>query len=86
MMNVLHSNVPEPSLALMSKLDQESDGGDVNVDRENLTRGQHFFAQLFSSGPVPGGYRGGDDWDQDVGNRRRRQYESTHQDQLPMVH
>jgi hypothetical protein len=56
MMNVLHPNVPEPSLALMSKLDQESDGGDVNVDRENLTRGQHFFAQLFSSGPVPAGH------------------------------
>jgi hypothetical protein len=28
---------------------------DETVHRENLTRGQHYFAQLFSSGPVPAG-------------------------------
>jgi hypothetical protein len=55
MMNVLHPNVPEPSLALMSKSYAETDGDDLNVHRENLTRGQHYFAHLFSSGPVPGG-------------------------------
>ncbi len=55
MMNVLHPNVTEPSLALMSNSYAETDGDDLNVHRENLTRGQHYFAQLFSSGPVPGG-------------------------------
>jgi len=55
MMNVLHQNVPEPSLALMSNLYEESDGDDLTANRENLTRGQHYFAQLFSSGPVPAG-------------------------------
>jgi hypothetical protein len=28
---------------------------DSSVRRENLTRGQHYFAHLFSAGPVPGG-------------------------------
>jgi hypothetical protein len=56
MMNVLHPNVPEFSLSLMSNLYQESDGDDLNTgDKENLTRGQHYFAQLFSSGPVQAG-------------------------------
>jgi hypothetical protein len=55
MMNVLHPNVPEPSLALMSNFYAEFDGDDSTEHRENLTRGQHYFAQLFSSGPVPGG-------------------------------
>jgi hypothetical protein len=55
MMNVLHPNVPEPSLALMSNFYAEFDGDDSTEHRENLTRGQHYFAQLFSAGPVPGG-------------------------------
>jgi hypothetical protein len=55
MMNVLHPNVSEPSLSLMSNSYAETDGDDLNVHRENLTRGQHYFAQLFSSGPVPAG-------------------------------
>jgi hypothetical protein len=55
MMNVLHPNVPEPSLARMSNLYRESGGDDLHANRENLTRGQHYFAQLFSSGPVPAG-------------------------------
>jgi hypothetical protein len=52
MMNVLHPNVPEPSLALMSNMYKKSGGGDLTADEEHLTRGQHYFAQLFSSGPV----------------------------------
>jgi len=55
MMNVLHPNVLEPSLALMSNFYAEFDGDDSTEHRENLTRGQHYFAQLFSAGPVPGG-------------------------------
>lgn len=55
MMDVLHPNVPEPSLALMSSAFEESDGDDVSFTREHLTRGQHYFAQLFSAGPVQGG-------------------------------
>jgi len=55
MMNVLHPNVPEPSLSLMSNLYRETDGDDLSANRENLTRGQHYFAHLFSSGPVPAG-------------------------------
>jgi hypothetical protein len=55
MMDVLHPNVPVPSLALMSSVDESTDGDDLTIDRENLTRGQHYFAQLFSSGPVPAG-------------------------------
>lgn len=55
MMNVLHPNVPEPSLAQMSSMSRESGGGDVTANEEHLTRGGHYFAQLFSSGPVPAG-------------------------------
>ncbi|MCK6447166.1 MAG: hypothetical protein L6Q99_12320 [Planctomycetes bacterium] len=57
MMNVLHPNVPEPSFATMSNVFEETDGDDLTVGRENLTRGQHFFAQLTSSGPVSAGER-----------------------------
>ena len=53
--NVLHPNVPEPSLALMSNFYGEYGGDNTSEHRENLTRGQHYFAHLFSSGPVPGG-------------------------------
>src|SRR5262249_1429452 len=63
MMNVLHPNVPEPSLALMSTPFpingkpgfMSPKGDDFSFDQELLTRGQHYFAQLFSSGPVPAG-------------------------------
>ena len=55
MMNVLHPNVPVHSLALMSILSKESDGDDLSVSQETLTRGQHYYAQLFSSGPVVAG-------------------------------
>jgi hypothetical protein len=39
----------------MSNMDVDTDGDDVTRNAENLTRGQHYFAQLFSSGPVPAG-------------------------------
>jgi len=55
MMNVLHPNVPEHSLALMSTLSKATGGDDLTAGQSNLTRGQHYFAQLFSSGPVPAG-------------------------------
>lgn len=55
MMNVLHPNVPEPSLALMSNLFRESDGDDLSASQENLIRAQHYFAQLYSAGPVSAG-------------------------------
>jgi hypothetical protein len=52
--DVLHPNVPEPSYATMSSFTHAAEG-DSTVHRENLTRGQHYFAHLFSSGPVPRG-------------------------------
>jgi hypothetical protein len=55
MMNVLHPNVLEPSLALMSTMSRQTGGDDLSASQSNLTRGQHYFAQLFSSGPVPAG-------------------------------
>jgi hypothetical protein len=55
MMNVLHPNVPESSLAAMSAMSKSSGGDDLTAFEEHLTRGQHYFAQLFSSGPVPAG-------------------------------
>jgi hypothetical protein len=55
MMNVLHPNVPQSSLALMSTMSRSSGGGNVTAGEEHLTRGQHYFAQLFSAGPVPAG-------------------------------
>jgi hypothetical protein len=66
MMNVLHPNVPAPSLALMSSPFRARDGGpafsarvsegeDYFLEQEYLTRGQHYFASLVSSGPVPAG-------------------------------
>lgn len=55
MMNVLHPNVPEPSLAEMSTMSKETGGKDLTANQSNLASGQHFFAQLLSSGPVPAG-------------------------------
>ncbi len=54
MLDVLHPNVAEPSFAEMSRfvVDTDSDG---SHHRENLVRGQHYFANLFSAGPVPAG-------------------------------
>jgi len=52
--DVLHPNVPEPSYAEMSTFSFRT-SDDHSVHRENLTRGQHYFAHLFSSGPVAAG-------------------------------
>lgn len=55
MMNVLHPNVAEPSLSLMSNAGVKTDGDDASTHQETLIRGQHYFAHLFSAGPVPAG-------------------------------
>jgi hypothetical protein len=55
MMNVLHPDVVEPSLAQMSLFQATFDGDDSYHNQEDLILGGHYFAQLFSSGPVPGG-------------------------------
>lgn len=54
MLNVLHPNVVEPSYAEMSSFQLSTDD-DTTTHRENLIRGQHYYAQLFSAGPVPAG-------------------------------
>ncbi|GAA4572300.1 hypothetical protein GCM10023176_34950 [Micromonospora coerulea] len=54
MLDVLHPNVAEPSYAEMSNLDETTDD-DESFHQEKLTRGTHYFAQLFSAGPVPAG-------------------------------
>lgn len=54
MLDVLHPNVSEPSYAEMSAFDKETDD-DESIVQEKLTRGAHYFAQLFSAGPVPAG-------------------------------
>ena len=51
MMHVLHPNVTAPSLASMSFFSVATDGSNT-YDREFLTRGADFAAQLFSDGPV----------------------------------
>jgi hypothetical protein len=55
MMNVLHPDVPTPSLANMSNVFKETDGDDLSFDQEILTRQRHFFAHFVSSGSVPAG-------------------------------
>lgn len=55
MMNVLHPNVIEPSIALMSSFHKKFESDSSNDHEEGLIRGQHYFAQLFSAGPVQGG-------------------------------
>ncbi|WP_157743257.1 hypothetical protein [Micromonospora coriariae] len=54
MLDVLHPNVAEPSYAEMSAFDETTDD-DESFLQEKLTRGAHYFAQLFSAGPVPAG-------------------------------
>ncbi|MGC1212778.1 MAG: hypothetical protein WA890_16090 [Micromonospora sp.] len=54
MLDVLHPNVSEPSYAEMSAFDEETDD-DKSYEQVKLTRGAHYFAQLFSAGPVPAG-------------------------------
>jgi hypothetical protein len=54
-LRVLHPNVPETSLALMDTYRNDASGDDVAEDRENLIRNAHYYAHLFSSGPVAGG-------------------------------
>lgn len=53
-LDVLHPNVSEPSYAAMSSFSVRTDD-DATYHQENLTRGQHYYAQLFSAGPVPAG-------------------------------
>jgi hypothetical protein len=55
MMNVLHPNVPVSSMAQMTNMYREADGDDLSAHVELLTRGVHYSAHLFSSGPVPAG-------------------------------
>ena len=55
MMNVLHPNVPQSSMAQMSSFSLESGGDDVSGGQSTLVPGQHYYAQLFSTGPVPAG-------------------------------
>ncbi|MFE9689610.1 hypothetical protein [Micromonospora sp. NPDC005806] len=54
MLDVLHPNVSEPSYAEMSAFEEKTDD-DENFLQVKLTRGAHYFAQLFSAGPVPAG-------------------------------
>lgn len=53
-LDVLHPNVSEPSYAAMSSFAVRTDD-DEAYHHEYLTRGQHYFARLFSAGPVPAG-------------------------------
>jgi len=53
-LDVLHPNVAEPSYAEMSDFELQTDD-DTSTERVNLTRGAHYFAQLFTAGPVPAG-------------------------------
>jgi hypothetical protein len=53
-LDVLHPNVAEPSYAAMSTFAVHTDA-DRSYHEEYLNRGQHYFAQLFSAGPVPAG-------------------------------
>jgi len=53
-LRVLHPNAPESSLALMDSFSFETSGNETKY-REDLIRGQHYYTQLVSSGPVPGG-------------------------------
>ena len=54
MLDVLHPNVAEPSFAEMSSFVVDTDD-DGTHHRESLVRGQHYYAHLFSAGPVPAG-------------------------------
>ena len=53
-LDVLHPNVAEPSYAAMSTFSVRTDD-DHDIDEEHLSRGQHYYAHLFSAGPVPAG-------------------------------
>jgi len=53
-LRVLHPNSPESTLGLMDEWTY-STASDEHFRKENLIRGQHYYAQLLSSGPVPGG-------------------------------
>jgi hypothetical protein len=54
MLNVLHPNVVEPSYAEMSRFELDTDS-DTTTHRENLIRGEHYYAHLFSAGSVNAG-------------------------------
>lgn len=55
MMDVLHPNVPSPTVAAMARTRLESDGDDTSQVTSILTAGQHYFAQMFATGPVQAG-------------------------------
>ncbi|MFN7978576.1 MAG: hypothetical protein U0P30_10590 [Vicinamibacterales bacterium] len=55
MVDVLHPNVPTPTVAAMAHTRLESDGDDTSQVVNILTGGQHYFAQLFATGPVQAG-------------------------------
>lgn len=55
MMDVLHPNVAEPTVATMAHTRLDSDGDDASQVINILTGGQHYFAQMFATGPVPAG-------------------------------
>jgi hypothetical protein len=55
MIDVLHPNVAEPTLAAMAHTRLDSDGDDVSQVTNLLTGGQHYFAQMFATGPVQAG-------------------------------
>lgn len=79
---VLHPNAPESSLALMDSFSLETSDTTLK-HRENLTRGAHYYAHLFSSGPVPGGQSvivevGTRTWDYSITNDMSVEAESTY--------
>lgn len=53
-LQVLHPNTPAPSLAEMSRFSKSTDDDTFTVT-QNLILGDHYFAQLRSSGPLPAG-------------------------------
>jgi hypothetical protein len=54
MMNVLHPNVSRDSVAAMSFFSADFDD-ETHFHVENVIPGQHYFAQFFSAGAIPGG-------------------------------
>jgi hypothetical protein len=78
---VLHPAAPESSLALMDTYRLETSDTTL-MHRENLIRGAHYYAHLFSSGPVPGGQSviieiGTRTWDYSITNDVSVEAEST---------
>jgi hypothetical protein len=55
LLDVMHPDVPEPSLALMSEFQAGFGSEGRSYHQENLEFGQHYFAAMGSTGPVPAG-------------------------------